>query len=192
MNQSGLAQGAPVVAPGSFVRVAHTALCCRSPLTGTLVSVDTDSLRIWPGRPGSAKTVAIVPRTAITSIEIGQHVGEHKAVGALDGSVIGALTGGLIGYATACAHCDGDWRPFGALVVGGGGAIVGLFVGTAIGATRPHYEWTPARLAGGEHARFAVTVGRAGPARITLGTRASLTLPGAPVTRQRHVGLEGR
>lgn len=49
----------------------------------------------------------------------------------------GLPTGAVIGYSSACARCDGDWRPLGA--IGGGvlGGLTGLLAGILVGA--PHH-----------------------------------------------------
>ena len=142
-----VAQARPVVSPGALVRITHTAICCGSPVVGTLVSIEPDSLRLVdPFRLQASKPRAVLPRSSVVSIDIGRRLGAQKGEGATVGLLVGALAGGAIGFATACAHCDGDWRPLGALVGGVGGGLLGLIVGTAVGASRPHYEWTPARL----------------------------------------------
>jgi len=141
------AQTGPVVSPGALVRITHTAACCSSPVIGTLVSLGPDSLRIVdPFRLQASKPRAVLPRNAVVSIDVGRRLGAHKANGAALGLIAGVLAGATIGYVTACSHCDGDWRPLGAVIGGTGGGLLGAIFGTAIGSTMPHYEWTPAQL----------------------------------------------
>jgi hypothetical protein len=137
------AQTRPVVSPGALVRITHTATCCGSPVVGTLVSIEPDSLRIVdPFRLQANKPRAVLPRSAVASIDVGRRLGAHKADGAALGLLVGALAGAVVG-AKGTTH---EFRDIGVVFGGGAGAVLGLIFGTAIGSTMPHYEWTPAQL----------------------------------------------
>lgn len=141
-----LAQGAPLAVPSAFVRVAHSAVCCRSPLSGDLVSLDGDSLTIAPRMRGSSNARATLARKSIASLDVGVRVGQRKAAGAPRGLIIGALAGALVGYVAGSADGSG-YGAYGAVFVGAGGAVLGLLVGTVYGSTQTHYEWIPVQPA---------------------------------------------
>ena len=127
---------APLV-PGDRLRVTHISTCCANPSIGIEHSLSADSLVIQ-AQPDKAQFA--IGRSSITQIERWNRGRTHIAAGALIGSLAGAATGGLIGYQSGCGHCDGDWRPLGAIsgiIVGGG---VGLLTGILIGA-RQHGFW---------------------------------------------------
>jgi hypothetical protein len=137
------AQTRPVASPGALVRITHTAACCSNPIVGTLVSIEPDSLRLVdPFRLQASKPRAVLPRTAVVSIDVGRRVGAHKANGAALGLLIGVLAGAVIG-SQGTTH---EFRSLGAFLGGAGGGVLGLVVGTVVGATMPNYEWTPAQL----------------------------------------------
>jgi hypothetical protein len=120
------------ISTGDRLRVTHDSQCCANPSIGVEQSLTSDSLVLQP-EIGTQRVP--IPRASITQIERWNAGRTHKAAGALYGLLIGASSGALVGYSTACAHCDGDWRPLGAIagsIVGGGaGSLVGLAVGTA-------------------------------------------------------------
>jgi hypothetical protein len=137
----------PLAVPGAFVRVTHSAVCCSSPLIGDLVSVDVDSLTIAPKMRSVSTASATLAKTSIVSLDVRRRVGSHKGVGALVGLLVGTVGGAVAGYSTACSHCDGDYRPVGALFGGVGGLFLGMIAGAIVGYTQPRYEWTPGRVA---------------------------------------------
>jgi hypothetical protein len=130
-NVSPTAISNPVL-PGERVRVTHNSRCCDSPLIGIQKFLTRDTLTLWLQRGTQSDAI---PRENITEIARWNAGRTHKAAGVGYGFLIGAFAGGALGYSTACAHCDGDWRPLGAIagsIVGGGaGSLVGLVVGTA-------------------------------------------------------------
>lgn len=138
-----LAQSGPVISTGALVRIRHTAPCCDNPVVGTLVSIEPDSLRLVdPFRLQSSKPRAVLSRSAIVSIDVGKRVGAHAANGAAIGLLGGALAGAVIGSA-GTTH---EYRDLGMVFGGGAGGVLGLIVGTIIGANMPHYVWTAAQL----------------------------------------------
>jgi hypothetical protein len=125
------------IAPGDRLRVTHDGQCCASPSVALEQSLTRDSLVLQSG--GGAPRLAIA-RSNITRIERWNQGKRHKAIGGVVGFFTGAVLGGEIGYQGACGHCDGDWRPFGAIagaIVGGG---AGLVTGVLLGMRR-HGFW---------------------------------------------------
>ena len=121
------------IAPGDRLRVTHNGECCSSPSIGLEQSLSRDSLVLQAGE-GTPRL--FIARSNITRIERWNEGRTHKAAGALMGFLAGAATGGLIGFQSGCGHCDGDWRPLGAVfgvVVGGS---TGLLAGALFGAHR--------------------------------------------------------
>ena len=118
------------ITPGDRLRVTHDGRCCASPSIGLEQSLTRDSLVLQSA--GGMGRLAIA-RSNITQIERWNEGTRHKAVGGLVGFLSGAVLGGVIGYQSACGHCDGDWRPYGAvlgvIVAGGAGLISGVLVG---------------------------------------------------------------
>jgi hypothetical protein len=129
------------VSVGDRLRVTHTSECCPSPAIGTATSMSPDSL-VLQSSQGMRLSLG---RSSITRIERWNARGRtHKAAGAALGLLGGAAIVGFIGYQSGCAHCDGDWRPLGALlgvIVGGG---TGLLAGIVVGAQhRGFWETLP-------------------------------------------------
>ena len=158
----GLALAQTAVRTGGRVRITHDDTCCPSPQVGRLVSVSTDSVVVLARRKPADERVA-VPRAAVRALEQGHEVGTY----AWRGGGIGALTGFVIGAGAVIAttHCGddeicGSFEP--ALVAGAGGlgALLGLFVGTAIGGATHRVVWEPvlipARLGVGSQGRGSV------------------------------------
>ena len=125
------------ISPGDRLRVTHTSPCCTNPAIGIEYALDRDSLVIQP--EVGAQRFAL-PRSSITRIERWNRGRTHRQTGALVGLLAGATAGGLIGYQSACGHCDGDWRPLGAISGGIAGGGVGLLAGIIVGARR-HSFW---------------------------------------------------
>jgi hypothetical protein len=111
--------------------VTHTSQCCANPAIGIERSLDSDSL-IMQSEVSTQRFA--LPRSSITQIERWNPGRRHRLAGALLGLVAGAASLSVIGYQSNCGHCDGDWRPFGAIagaIVGGGiGALTGMLIGT--------------------------------------------------------------
>jgi hypothetical protein len=108
------------------------------PFIGTLVATSADSIWIRPERASASSAPIPIPRHSVRSLERGERVGAHKAVGAALGFLTGAVVGGVAGGAYAC-ECDmrSLAAPAGAVT----GGLVGILTGTLIGAVIPHYEW---------------------------------------------------
>jgi hypothetical protein len=125
---------------GVRVRVwHHSSACCVSPVIGTLVNYDVDSLRLRvPAQP----QLLVFARASIDSLQSARRA-TRTGRGALIGLGIGAVSGGIFGFSTTCSHCDGDWRGFGMLVGGGAGAILGVFSGAMIGTFFRRDVWDP-------------------------------------------------
>jgi hypothetical protein len=128
------------IAPGDRLRVTHDGHCCTSPSIGLEQSLSRDSLVLQPER--GAPRIAIA-RSNITQIERWKEGRTHRARDALLGFLAGAAAGGLSGYQSACGHCDGDWRPFGAILGVIGGGSVGLLAGFVVGLRHGFWEIVP-------------------------------------------------
>ena len=130
------------VTPGALVRVSHDDACCATPLTGTLVAVTADSIRIQPGGAESSTLPITLSRRSVQRFERGERVGAHAGVGAIVGFLAGALAGGAIGTAAECQHCDGGnfAQPTGLLL----GGLVGILSGILIGSRFPNFVWEQA------------------------------------------------
>ncbi len=127
------------ISPGDHLRVTHNSQCCTSPSIGFEQSITLDTLVMQ--RVAGSQPFAI-PRSSIIRIERWNRGQRHLAAGAGLGFVAGALSGALIGYSTACAHCDGDWRPLGAIAGVILGGTTGSLAGMLFGAPR-HGFWEP-------------------------------------------------
>ena len=127
------------ISPGDHLRVTHNSQCCTSPSIGFEQSLNRDTLVMQrvAGSPPFA-----IPRSSIIRIERWNRGQRHLAAGAVLGFVAGALSGALIGFSTSCSHCDGDWRPLGAIVGVILGGPTGLLAGMLFGAQR-HGFWEP-------------------------------------------------
>ena len=151
--------------PGALVRVSHDDACCATPLTGTLVAVTADSIRIQPGGAESSAAPIALSRRSVQRFERGERVGAHAGVGAIVGFLAGALAGGAIGTAAECQHCDGGnfAQPSGLFL----GGLVGILSGLLIGSRFPNYAWEQADVP----RRLGVIPGPRGdtPMRVSLG-----------------------
>lgn len=117
------------VSPETRIRVAHNSPCCASPVIGTLVSFDADSIRVRV--PSHEQTVAL-SRASITWMESAHSAG-RSGRGALIGLGLGTVAGAIVGYSTTCSHCTEDWRGFGLVTGAGAGAIMGTIAGLFVG-----------------------------------------------------------
>jgi hypothetical protein len=127
---------------GTRVRIVSPVLGAR-PATGRVVSTNPDTLFFrWDKR--SVSTAIATP--SITRLEVARGTHTTKAKSSLVGFFLGAVTGAAIGAASYKPSCNGfcfDLGPsavaaFGAVVGGGGGAIVGALVGR-----RKTETWVP-------------------------------------------------
>ena len=130
---------AVLVAPissGDRLRVTHTSQCCTNPAIGIEYSLDSDTLVLQPEVGVQRFALA---RSSISGIERWHPGRRHLLAGALIGFVVVAVPASVISYQTNCGHCDGDWRPFGAVAgaILGGGA--GLLAGMIVGSRRHSY-----------------------------------------------------
>ena len=125
------------IATGDRLRVTVGGPCCNSPAIGIAASLSRDSLVLQPGEGVPRFAIA---RSDITRIERWNAGRTHKAADAALGALAGAATGALIGYQSSCAHCDGDWRPYGAFVGAIGGGVIGMLAGVIVGSYR-HAFW---------------------------------------------------
>ena len=124
---------------GTLVRVWHGPACCATTLTGTLIAVTADSIRIQPGGAESSAVPITLSRRSVQRFERRERVGAHAGVGAIVGLLAGGLAGGALGTAAECQQCDGGnfARPTGLLV----GGLVGILAGILIGSSIPNYAW---------------------------------------------------
>jgi hypothetical protein len=125
------------ISPGDRLRVTHNGQCCTSPSIGLEQSLSRDSLVLQSGAGTPRLAIA---RSNIIQIQRWNQGRRRMGSAGLLGFFTGAALGGLIGYQSGCGHCDGDWRPLGALggVISGGGT--GLLAGMLVGAHR-HGFW---------------------------------------------------
>lgn len=120
---------------GARFRVTFTEAGASRRVTGTLVSLNADSIVLGDERESSAsgplESRLAIPRAGITSLQV--NTGRHSSAGtgALIGAGIGVVGGLVLGVA---AQCDGSEVWFAACVDGAGQtAVLGLFLG-AVGA----------------------------------------------------------
>jgi hypothetical protein len=159
------------VQPGARIRVSAPG---AGTLTGRVVSVEGDSLRV--ARDRSADTLRIA-QSQLTSLDVS--VGRHKrrwrgaGLGFLGGAALGAVVGAATykkpdcsGEAYFCDLGQGFDATFGAALLGGVGAVVGAIIG---GGSAD--DWQPVALR--RSARLRLMVPRS-PTRLALG--ASLRL----------------
>jgi hypothetical protein len=126
--------------PGHRVRVWHSDPCCRSPLTGTLVSVSGDSVVL---RAAEAAPPRAISRTFVRSVQRAYTAGDYGMRGMGLGALAGLGTGAVVGHlASSCGDIpDGCFTIFGAAVGGVLGGFVGLVVGYAVGRAIPRQDW---------------------------------------------------
>jgi hypothetical protein len=135
------AQQEPSIGRGALVRVSHTDPCCTSPRVGTLVLVSADSIVIQ--ERGASGMLVALRRESVTTVERGYDIGSRMARGA----GLGLLIGAGIGVTYVLVHpCDddalcGSVKPYLAVIAGGGGGVVGLLVGGALGSSVRRVVW---------------------------------------------------
>ena len=134
------AQEPPPVKVGDRVRVTAPGLGVPN-RDGILRLLDADSLVMRPEYGGPSRLV--IPLASLTRFEV--HRGGKSHVGA--GAGYGALAGAVIGVGSAAILCSN--ATFGCaeftggvyLVLGGGGAVAGLLIGSIVGALITTERW---------------------------------------------------
>lgn len=109
-------------------------------LAGTVLSADSEELVLATRHSSEQAPTVAIPPEAIESLEVS--LGERSntlnglAYGALGGAVLGA---GFVAVSCLAEGCSGDdgagaggWIAFGAIVGAGGGAVLGLLVGSLV------------------------------------------------------------
>jgi hypothetical protein len=138
------AAGQPVswfgpLAPGHRIRVWHADRCCRSPQTGTLVSISDDSVVF---RASDAAAPRAVSRASVRFIERGYPDGTYARRGMGLGALAGFATGVALGNLTSdCRNEELCLWILASAVYGAVGALAGLGVGFAIGRSMPREGW---------------------------------------------------
>jgi len=164
VGATGTAKEMPNPKVGARVRLLARDLD-PEPLIGTVVEIDDETLSL---RVGEGETPAVVPREAITRLEVSAGR-KSRGRGALIGAVVGGLVGAIALAATPEPSCGPNpWSCIGiskeeaAPAVIGLGAGVGALVGLAI---TPGEKWTvlpSARVAfspaHGRHVQISLTV----------------------------------
>ena len=90
------AQPAESAGIGSRVRL-EAATVSSKPLIGTIVRQDPTSVVIWHGpSAGPSPGQLVVPRDAITKMEVSSGRQSHAKTGALIGAFAGAIAGGIV------------------------------------------------------------------------------------------------
>ncbi len=101
--------------------------------------MDADSLVMRPEYGGPSRLV--IPLASLTRFEV--HRGGKSHVGA--GAGYGALAGAVIGVGSAAILCSSDdcdeYTGAVYLVLGGGGAVAGLLIGSIVGALITTERW---------------------------------------------------
>ena len=137
----------PAVLPGQRVQleVGERVRVAAPPFTdgrlvGTVLSADSQELVLATRHSPQLTPTVEIPREAIESLEIslGQRSNTLNglAYGALGGAVLGAGTFAVVclvdGGCSADGATTGGWIAFGAVVGAGGGAVLGLLVGSLV------------------------------------------------------------
>jgi len=126
------------ISPESSVRVWHSnSACCASPLIGTFVNYDVDSVRVRVRPQGEPIALS---RASIERIENAHRVGRGGR-GALLGLGLGATVGAIIGNSTACRSCDGDLRGIDSVIGAAAGAFYGTIAGFIVGLAIRREIW---------------------------------------------------
>ena len=136
------AQGAPRITAGLRVRITHTDAAEPSPIIGTVLQRDADSLVLRVA--GSERRVAVA-YPQLSGLALSRGMKSRTAKGAGIGFLVGAAVGGILG-ATASSDggcCMGGGGPNMILAAVGSGVlgIGGLVVGSVIGAHHPIERW---------------------------------------------------
>ena len=155
---AGVAAAQVTPQPGERVRVYAS----TGTVEGTLVALDTDTVRLVPRQGGDERAVPLA-RAARLEVQRGRRPAPGK--GAAIGLGIGAVIGMGLALATADSACEPGVDP-GCLDTGtqtvagaGVGALIGVGVGAIIGIGAGQEAWVPVRL---RDARLGVVPGRGG------------------------------
>lgn len=120
----------PVVPTGARIRVtAPTIFSGR--FTGTVVGRSAET---WSVQVENADSVVVIPRSAITGLEVSRGTGNRTGRGALVGLVVGFIGGWL--YEDSQPNKDIDTRPVMGLLVAVPTTLVGAWVGSTLTVDR--------------------------------------------------------
>jgi hypothetical protein len=162
---------APLPAPGTRVRVTAPAL--RRPITGTLLDVSADSLRLRRDIHGDTVSVATASLSAL-EVSAGRrtHRLRDSGIGFLAGAGIGAVVGLATYRKSDCSASCLDFGPgfdavAGGIVFGAAGVVIGFLTGTF-----PKEVWVPASSASPQRLRVGIQPAHDGVHRLAL--RASM------------------
>ena len=132
---------------GDRVRVVSSDRGDR-PYTATVEAVRPDTLILRRARPGGKESVGL-PVASIERLEVSVGTTSNAGKGALTGGIVGGVLGLVLGIAAWAGSDDGDFLQVGPEAVpvsvaffGGGGAILGTF----IGALSHSDQWAPVPL----------------------------------------------
>ena len=133
----------PLPEPGALVRAWYVFDSetgrRRESDEGTLIGLTSDSIVLTFGELESQRAV---PLTSVSSVEVWR---PNSSVGqrAIQGTLVGLVLGAVIGYAASLEDCTDFCLETELVVVilGVGGAVVGLLAGVVIGATESGGEW---------------------------------------------------
>ena len=132
------AQEPPPVKVGDRVRVTAPGLGVPN-RDGILRLLDADSLVMRPEYGGPSRLV--IPLASLTRFEVHRggksHVGAGAGYGALAGAVIGVGSAAILCSSNGCAEYTGAVY----LVLGGGGTLAGLLIGSIVGALIKTDRW---------------------------------------------------
>ena len=136
-------QGWAALAPGDRVRLTTTSSAL--PFVGTVVTADSDSVRIRPQDTAvltGRRTSVSISRCSVRELEVGVIGPSRTGTGALIGLGMGAVVGALYGVSDAstcrgfCFFDPGAEAAIGAVFFGGIGAGLGALIGLAEGSER--------------------------------------------------------
>jgi len=136
------AQGAPRITAGLRVRITHTDAAEPSPIIGTVLRSDADSLVL---RVAVNERSVAVAYPQLSGLALSRGMKSRTAKGAGIGLLLGAVGGAILGSTSnpdggCCMSGGGVMSPLTALGAGVFG-VVGLVVGSVIGAHHPIERW---------------------------------------------------
>jgi hypothetical protein len=137
---SALAQD-PTLSPGDRLRVVSFDRGDR-PYTATLEAVRSDTLLLRRDRPGGYESVGL-SLASIERLEVSVGTTSNAGKGALTGGIVGGALGLVIGIAAWAGSEEGDFLevgpeaiPVSMAFLGGGGALLGTFIGALSSSDR--------------------------------------------------------
>ena len=144
----------PLPEPGARVLVWHVidhdAGTRPAPDEGNLIRLTADSIVLTVGKSESQRAV---PLTSVSSLKVWRHrssVGQRAGLGTAVGLGLGALVGYTMGEDCPSSSSWRDGICIGrettTLILGMGGAIVGLLAGIVVGVADNGGEWEGVRL----------------------------------------------